>query len=252
MLSSKRAGEACEVELRGIFTNFPSCLGLNAAVAISIAVPQKVFHGGLRAHPKARKSVQGHRPGRRMVLFNPYFSLWGSVPYTRVVSGILPWTVCWEGPERETVSSTQTHTSPAAHRSTRNCSHWRSHATFPKNGYNCSHFYWNWSMSWHQNTLFLAEMSSVENEQLALKDFHFCYTPKPRLSSYRGKTSMTFQTLPKKNTSDSRAWGWRRGVRRKGKWKQSHNKENIMLLEMKLHDAGTPPENPRDWLSTRW
>lgn len=107
-------------------------------------------------------------------------------------------------------------------------------------------------MSWHQNTLFLAEMSSAENEQLALKDFHFCYIQKPRLNSYRGKTSMTFQTLPKKNTSDSRAWGWRRGVRRKGKWKKSHNKENIMLLEMKLHDAGTPPESPRDWLSTRW
>lgn len=90
MLGSKRAGEAYEVELRGIFTNFPSCLGLNAAVAISIAIPQKVFHGRLGAHPKARKSVQGHRPVPRMVSLNPYFSLWGSVPYTRVVSRILP------------------------------------------------------------------------------------------------------------------------------------------------------------------
>lgn len=74
---------------------------------------------------------------------------------------------------------------------------------------------------------------------------HFCYIQRPRLKSCRSKTALTFQTLPRKEHSDSEAWGWRHRVRRKGKWKKSHNKENIMLLEMKLYNVGTPPESPR-------
>lgn len=54
---SKRAGEMYGVESRAL-ANFPSCLGLDTGIAISTAVPQKVFCWRIGAHPQARESVQ--------------------------------------------------------------------------------------------------------------------------------------------------------------------------------------------------
>lgn len=65
MLGSKRIGEAWDVELRAL-ANSPSCLSLEAGMAISTAVHPKVFCGVVGANPKAKKSVQGHESQPRM------------------------------------------------------------------------------------------------------------------------------------------------------------------------------------------
>lgn len=121
----------------------------------------------------------------------------------------------------------------------------RRQVTFPKDGHSCLHFYQNVSMSWHQTTPFLAEMSSAKKEQLALQRCHFCCMQRPRLKSCRDKTSLTFQTLPRKNTNDSKAWGWRRGVGGKGNERRATTRKilcswkwNFMMLGLPLTAQG--------------
>lgn len=186
---------------------------------------------------------KGHGPRPRMVSLEPDFSLWKVVPDIRVMSRILPWTVFWKGPERETLRYRETNTCSSC--STATCSHCQKASHFPQRWTllftllpKCGHVLTsNYSIS--GRNVFSKEGT------VGTQRFHFCCMQRPRQKSCRDKTSLTFQTLPRKNTNDSKAWGWRRGVGGKGNERRATTRKilcswkwNFMMLGLPLTAQG--------------
>lgn len=121
----------------------------------------------------------------------------------------------------------------------------RRQVTFPKDGHSSLHFDRNVGMSWHQTTPFLSEMVFSKEGTVGTQRFHFCCIQRPRLRSCRVKTSLTFQTLPRKNTNDSKTWGWRCRVGGKGNERRATTRKilcswkwNFMMLGLPLTAQG--------------
>lgn len=120
-----------------------------------------------------------------------------------LTSGLGAGTVFWKGPERETLSYRETNTCSSC--STATCSHFQKASHFPQ----------RWTPLFTPVSKFghvLTSNYSISGRNVFSKEETvgsqrptFCCMQRPRLKSCRDKTSVTFQTLPRKNTNDSKA-----------------------------------------------